>query len=74
MLSAASVNFGAFVSCMAGKFIGEAKTEQWELGVLSYKNSGVNNANFDTAFHAATTLNMVADLAVLSKRKKGHGR
>lgn len=63
----------AFVACLAGKFIGQAATEQWRIGVLSRKTLANNPANFDNAFREATSLVPVQDMAVMRSRRKGHG-
>ena len=70
----ASTAFQAFITCMVGKFIGAGATEQWRLGVLSQKLLAGSSANFNNAFFEATTMGLKTDLAVLSRRKKGHGR
>jgi len=70
----AATLFAAFAACLAGKFIGSGATEQWRIGVLSRKLAGKTNATFDAGFFEATTLTFATDLAVLTKRKKGHGR
>jgi len=70
----AATAFAAFATCMVGKFIGSGATTAWRLGVLSRKLAGANLANFNTAFFEASSLPIVSTLAVLSKRKAGHGR
>jgi len=70
----ATTAFQAFITCMVGKFIGAGATEDWRLGVLSTKLLAGSSANFNTAFHEATSMSLKNDLAVLSRRKKGHGR
>lgn len=70
----AATAFAAFAACMLGKFIGGSATTEWRLGVLSRKLAGANLANFNTAFFEASSLPVVSTLAVLSKRKAGHGR
>lgn len=64
----------AFLTCMAGKFLGVAPTTDWRLGVLSRKLAGPTLANFDAGFFVASQLSPSANVAVLSRRKKGHGR
>lgn len=63
-----------FLLCMAGKFMGLNPTTPWRLGVLSRTifNQTVGGG-FDNAFRAATSLNPVADVAVMGSRKKGRG-
>lgn len=65
--------FVAFTVCVANKFFAPAKTTEFTLGVLSRKK--VNNAPqpFDTAFRAATQMQLVRELAVMSSRKVGSG-
>jgi len=67
------VLIAAFLACVAGKFIGQAATTEWRLGVLSRKK--VNNVlpAFDNRFREAITLNASPVVADLSSRKKGHG-
>jgi len=62
-----------FLACIAGKFIGQAASTPWRLGVLSRKK--VNNVlpSFDTRFREALSLVAKPTVAVLSSRKKGHG-
>lgn len=63
----------AYLACVAGKFMGANPTTPWHLGVLSRKVLGGVGGNFDNAFRPATSLNPVADLAVIRSRRKGHG-
>jgi len=66
--------FQAFITCMVQKFIGGSATEDWRLGVLSQKLLAGSPTNFNTAFHEASSMSVKSDLAVLTRRKKGHGR
>jgi len=63
----------AFCACVAGKFMGVGATTPWRLGVYSRKNDSETGGTFDNSFRLATSLNPVANLAVMSSRKKGHG-
>jgi hypothetical protein len=63
----------AFLTCIAGKFLGADPETNWRLGVLSRANLGGVLGNFDNAFREATNLNPVATLAVMGTRKKGRG-
>lgn len=63
----------AFAACMAGKFLGNAPTTPWRLGVYSRKNDAAAAGTFDNSFRVATSLNPVADVAVMRSRRKGHG-
>lgn len=63
----------AFLECVAGKFMGVGATEDWLLGVYSRKNDSEVAGTFDNSFRLATSLNPVANLSVISSRKKGHG-
>jgi hypothetical protein len=63
----------AFATCMAGKFMGVSPTTDWRLGVYSRKADSETGGTFDNSFRLATSLNPVADLAVLRSRRKGHG-
>lgn len=62
-----------FALCLAGKFIGANKTTDWDLGVLSRKIAGANNAAFDQGFRIATQLSPVQQVAMLGSRKVGRG-
>ena len=64
----------AFLTCMGGKFLGVSPSTEWRLGVLSRKLAGNNFANFNAGFFVASQLSPSANVAVLSRRKKGHGR
>jgi hypothetical protein len=63
----------AYLACVAGKFMGASPTTAWRLGVLSRAQLGGVLGNFDNSFRIATSLNPVADLAVMRSRRKGHG-
>lgn len=63
----------AFINCVVGKFVGQAATEQWRLGVLSRKDLAGSMANFNNAFREATTLIPQRTLAVMSRRRIGRG-
>ena len=62
-----------YLACVAGKFVGAGKTEQWDLGVLSIADAGSPPANFDLGFRVATQLSPVALLARAGRRKIGKG-
>lgn len=62
-----------FLTCLAGKFMGSGATTPWHLGVLSRKHLSGVGGTFDNSFREATSLNPVADLAVMRSRRKGHG-
>lgn len=66
----------AFVACMIGKFVGSAedvdqKTFNW--GVLSRKNSGVNFATANDAFHRVKSAQAKDVVATMHSRKLGVG-
>lgn len=63
----------AYLTCVAGKFMGASPSTAWRLGILSRKRLTEVGGNFDNAFRIATSLNPVADLAVMRSRRKGHG-
>jgi hypothetical protein len=63
----------AFLTCLAGKFMGESPTTPWRLGVLSRKNLSEVGGSFDNSFRIATSLNPVANCAVMGTRKVGRG-
>src|SRR6185369_7172609 len=54
-LSATSVqdDLVAFVTCLAGKFIGSSATTEWRLGVFSSKLAQKDYANWNVGFHSA---------------------
>lgn len=62
-----------FLNCLLGKFRLPGATEPFELGVYSRKNGGNNFSNFNTAFSPVKTLSVVNKLAVISRRRVGHG-
>lgn len=63
----------AYCACVATKFMGAAPDTPWHLGILSRAKLASVGGNFDNSFRVATSLNPVADLAVMRSRKKGHG-
>lgn len=63
----------AFALCLAGKFLGAAPTTDWRMGVLSRKDLGAGVGNWNNSFRIVTSLNPVADIAVMRSRRKGHG-
>lgn len=63
----------AFLTCMAGKFLGTSPSTEWRLGVLSRTIAGGNNANFDAGFFVASQLTPTATLAHIGRRKVGRG-
>jgi len=78
-VSASSIDPGtltlitAFLTCVATKFMGASPTTDWHLGVLSRKHLSGIGGTYDNSFRVATSLNPVADLAVMRSRRKGHG-
>lgn len=62
-----------FLTCVAGKFLGSGATTDWRLGVLSQKTLSGVGGTFDNSFREVTSLNPVADVAVMRSRRKGHG-
>lgn len=62
-----------FTACVAAKFMGANKTTDWTLGVLSQKDLKGIGGTFDNAFRIATSLNPVANAAIMSSRKVGKG-
>ena len=67
------VLIAAFAACVAVKFMGADPETPWHLGVLSRKNLTGVGGNFDNSFRPATSLNPVANVAVMGSRKIGHG-
>jgi hypothetical protein len=67
------VLIAAFTACVATKFMGANPETDWHLGVLSRKKLTAVGGSFDTAFQIATSLNPVAEAAIMSSRKVGRG-
>lgn len=63
----------AYLTCVAGKFLGANPTTAWRLGVLSRTNLAGIIGNFDNSFRIATQLSPVANVSCLRSRKVGHG-
>jgi len=73
-ISAQSINdFGDWVACVVGKFIGIGGTSPWRLGVLSRKDLVSNPGNYNVAFREATNLILNKECAKMGSRKKGSG-
>lgn len=66
--------FVSFMNCLLGKFVGSGATTDWRLGVYSRKTGGGIFGNFDNAFAEVKQLTMQGKLAVIGRRKIGHGR
>lgn len=62
-----------FVNCIAGKFIGASKTENWTFGVYSKKLGPNPNTQWADGFTAATALIPSDVIAVMGTRKVGRG-
>lgn len=62
----------AYLTCVAGKFMGVGATTDWKLGVLSMKRLSEALGTFDNSFREATNLNPVANLSVMRSRKKSN--
>lgn len=67
------VDLTNFINCVVAKFVGQAATEQWRIGVLSKKDLAGQIGNFNTAFREATSLVPNRTLAVMSRRRIGRG-
>lgn len=64
-----------FLTCLGGKFMGTSPSTDWRIGVFSRKiNAQTLGGGFDSAFIQAGQLSPVSKLAVISRRKIGHGR
>lgn len=64
----------AFAACLAGKFVGASPTENFNLCVLSKKAVGTP-PNYSLAVDKdVTDIIPVADVAVMRRRRRGHGR
>lgn len=64
----------AFLTCFIGKFVGASATTNFRLGVFSRKLGGANFSNFNNAFFEVTQLDASNKLAVIGRRRTGHGR
>lgn len=64
----------AFLTCFIGKFVGTSATTNWRLGVYSRKLGGGIFANFNNAFFEVKQLDASNKLAVIGRRRTGHGR
>lgn len=62
-----------FLTCIAGKFMGDNKTTDWNLGVLSRTQLKAVGGTFDNSFRIATQLTPRHLVAELSSRKVGKG-
>lgn len=62
-----------FVACIAGKFIGQAGTSPWRLGVYSRKLGPNPGTGWSNAFTEATALVPSEVIAVMGSRKVGRG-
>jgi len=73
--AAAITSLNDMLTCISGKFLGAAGTEEWELGVLSRKAMGSppNPANFDAAFRSVISMDVAPLAAVMGTRKVGRG-
>lgn len=62
-----------FLTCFIGKFVGASATTNWRLGVYSRKIGGADFNNFNNAFFEVKTLDASNKLAVIGRRRVGHG-
>lgn len=62
-----------FITCVAGKFIGNAASTDWRLGVLSRKTMGANIQNYNLAFTPAVGLTPKREAAICGRRRIGRG-
>lgn len=62
----------AFIACVVGKFVGEAGSEEWVLGILS-KTSIKEGSSFDASFRDVATITAKDVVAKIGSRKKGVG-
>lgn len=69
------VLLAAFGTCMAGKFLGGSPSTSWRWGVYSRKIAAQSvGGGFDPAFNLISQISPVAKVAVIARRKAGHGR
>lgn len=64
--------FAAFITCLAGKFIGAGATTPYRLGVLSRKSIS-EGQTIQQAWKPATSLTVSNTLAIMGRRKQGVG-
>jgi hypothetical protein len=62
-----------FINCIAGKFIGPAKTEPWSIGVYSRKLGSPTNTQWPQGFTDATSMVASEVIAVMGTRKLNRG-
>lgn len=63
----------AFVTCIAGKFIGDTATEPWRLGVYSKKNGPNPATQWSNGFKEASQMVPTNLVAEMGTRKVGRG-
>jgi len=63
----------AFLTCMAGKFLGASPTTAWRWGVLSRKDLHSTGGTYNNSFRLISQATPSARLAVIGRRRIGHG-
>lgn len=63
----------AYLTCVAGKFLGSGSTEHWNIGVVSQKHRKGLGGTWVNSFRQVKQMNPVAKLAVMRSRKVGKG-
>lgn len=63
----------AFITCMVGKFLGASPTTAWRWGVLSRKDLTSVGGTYNNSFRLISQATPSVDLAVIGRRRKGHG-
>lgn len=63
----------AFLTCLAGKFLGANPSTFWILGIYSKTTDKELGHDFNDSFRIVTSLNPVAQLATMHSRKVGVG-
>jgi hypothetical protein len=63
----------AFLTCMAGKFLGASPTTAWRWGVLSRKDLSSVGGTYNNSFRVISQATPSVNLAVIGRRRVGHG-
>ena len=67
------VQIAAFLTCVAGKFLGANPTTDWRLGILSRTTLKEVGGSFDNSFQIVSSMNPSQFTARMGSRKVGKG-
>jgi len=62
-----------FLNCMAGKFLGPSPTTAWRWGILSRKDLTSVGGTYNNSFRIISQMTPSLRLAVIGRRRIGHG-